>query len=244
MELKNKYDKINYVTFFCGSTMKKSLFIIFITLFAYITPVLAADEQDPFEGFNRKVFEFNKFFDKTVLHPFSKIYGTILPDFALTMVSSELNFLLEPRNLVNAILTGDQDAIGNTLGRILFNGTFGILGLFDPATEAGLTSTPRDFGLTLKHYGVGTGPYVVVPILGPSSFRDSPSLIVDYFTDPFNLKTNLYWKIGRFSITALDRRHSYEDEINSLEQSALDEYTTYKSIYFQKRGDQTNENVE
>jgi phospholipid-binding lipoprotein MlaA len=224
--------------------MKKHLFIIFITIFAYITPVLAADEQDPFENFNRGVFEFNKFFDKTVLHPLSKVYGTILPDFALEMISSELNFLLEPRNLVNAILTGDEDAIANTLGRIILNGTFGILGLFDPATEAGITSTPRDFGLTLKYYGVGTGPYVVLPILGPSSMRDSPSLMVDYFTDPFNLETNLYWKIARFGLTALDKRHSYEDEINSIEQSALDEYTTYKSIYFQKRGEPTDESIE
>ena len=152
--------------------------------------VLADGEQsalevyDPWEGYNRWMYNFNARFDRYVFLPVSNTYKTILPDFARTGVRNFFRNLGEFRNTANALLQGKPAQSGRSLGRLAINTTIGIAGLFDPATNIGLNYQKEDFGQTLGVWGVGPGPFFVLPILGPSTLRDAPSLIPDSAAHP------------------------------------------------------------
>ena len=178
----------------------------------------AIQVSDPLEGFNRGVYRFNYYFDKYLFLPVVKGYAWITPDFLEDGITNFFKNLREITNLTNSILQFKGKSIAKTTGRIVINTTIGIGGLFDPATHLGIHRVNEDFGQTLGFYGVGHGPYLVLPILGPSNVRDTTGFVVDSVVysvmineliDLADMKTGeedkLKW--GLTVLSAIDTRH-------------------------------------
>lgn len=141
----------------------------------------AENTQDPWEGFNRKVYKFNEVLDRYTLKPVAKGYHWITPQFLQTGISNMHDNLGEISNFGNNTLQFKWQDAGVDIARFGFNSTFGLLGFFDVGSKMGLKRSNQDFGLTLAKWGVPSGPYVVLPFFGPSTLRDAPALIPDMF---------------------------------------------------------------
>ena len=141
--------------------------------------VLDVEVYDPIEGFNRGAYRFNYYFDKFLFLPIVSVYKFIMPDYAEDRVSSFVDNVYEFNNFTNNLLQLKLKKTGITLSRFVINTTVGVVGLWDPATHWGLRRQPEDFGQTLGHYGVGHGPYIVLPLFGPSNLRDTTGLVTD-----------------------------------------------------------------
>jgi phospholipid-binding lipoprotein MlaA len=147
--------------------------------------IIASNEfYDPWEGYNRWMYDFNAKFDRYLFIPTVKVYKAVLPSFARTGVHNFFSNLGEFSNFANSVLQGKISQSGRTLSRLAVNSTLGIGGLMDPATKFGLYHQREDLGQTLGHWGVGQGPYLVLPILGPSTLRDAPATFVDRIYHP------------------------------------------------------------
>lgn len=139
----------------------------------------AMDVYDPMEGFNRRVYKFNYYFDKFLFLPAVNTYEFITPDYVEDRISNFVDNVFEFNNFSNNLLQGKIKRTGTTLARFAINTTIGVFGFWDPATSFGLDRQAEDFGQTLGHYGVGNGAYIVLPILGPSNLRDTTGLATD-----------------------------------------------------------------
>lgn len=175
-----------------------------------------ADVHDPWEGFNRSMYKFNYYFDTYLFLPVVNSYEFVTPTVVQKGVSNLFNNLGEIRNLTNNIfqMKGEESLI--TLGRFVTNSTIGIGGLFDPATSLGLKRRHNDFGLTLGFYGATSGPYLVLPVFGPSNVRDTTGYAVDSglryglytLIDPFGgMNEEFEISAGITSLEAIDKRH-------------------------------------
>jgi phospholipid-binding lipoprotein MlaA len=193
--------------------------------------------NDPLENFNRGVFQFNKVLDKAVLKPAASMYHDLTPSWGRDRMTSFFQNLREPVNLANAVLQGNIPAAGNCIGRFITNTLLGLGGIFDVAHQAREDLKPMqiDFGLTLKSYGADIGPYLVLPVIGPSSFRDAPSLLADYALDPFNHYAKRKLIIAKSAGNLLVTREQLLEALDKIEETSLDEYSSIRSIYFQKR---------
>lgn len=199
------------------------------------TLVLAEDDVDPFEGANRSIYEFNEAIDDNLLEPVSRTYKNNMPDVVQTGVSNFFGNLRDVSTLANQILQFKPVESVTTLGRVVVNSTIGLFGLFDVASEIDLTKTKEDFGQTLAVWGVGDGPYIMIPLLGPSTVRDGAGLYVD-LTSPANM-VNEMDDIGFVSATAMniiDKRVELLPATDLLDQSD-DPYIAMRSSYLQKR---------
>ena len=203
--------------------------------------VMAGDVEvsDPFEDANRAVFSFNTAVDNAVIHPIAKGYNAVVPDPARTGVDNALKNLRSPVNFANQVLQGDLDGAGDVVVRAVVNTLLGLGGLIDLAGHEGIEYEVEDFGQTLGKWGVGHGPYLVVPILGPSSTRDYVGYAVDSFADPlrwylFNIEEEgLYY--GKVGADYLNLRASLVDVLEDLEKSSIDYYAATRSAYYQRR---------
>ena len=139
----------------------------------------AVDVYDPFEPVNRRIYTFNYYFDKFFFLPVVNIYESLIPDYVENRVSCFVDNVFEFNNFTNNMLQMKFRATIITLSRLLVNSTIGIAGLWDPATDMGMIRQTEDFGQTLGHYRVGNGPYIVLPVLGPSNLRDTTGLVAD-----------------------------------------------------------------
>ena len=145
----------------------------------------AFDEaNDPLEPMNRGIFFFNRAADTLFIKPAAGMYRTVMPKPGQTAIRNVLNNLDTPVILANQILQGRFDPAGQTIERFFINSTFGVLGLVDVATELGINREDADFGQTLDAWGLGSGPYLMLPLFGPSNARDAVGLAVDSFLDP------------------------------------------------------------
>ncbi len=188
---------------------------------------------DPYEGFNRRIFSFNNGLDKYFLKPVTKGYRYITPDIVETGVSNFFSNLLEVRNAVNALLQGKGGDAVNYTGRFLFNTTLGIGGLFDVASEAGIEKGDgEDFGQTLATWGVGSGPYIVLPLFGPSNIRDGIGIPVDMYTDPVNYIDDKPLRNGLTLLEIIDTRAKLLDSEKLL---SGDRYVFMRDAYLQRR---------
>lgn len=140
--------------------------------------------QDPYENWNRKVYSFNESVDRWALKPVAKTYRTVMPDFADRGVTNFFNNLSEIRNFINSILQLKGESAVVAAGRFTYNTVFGLGGLIDVATAFDLPERPEDFGQTLGYWGAGSGPYLMLPLLGPSSPRRLSGMGVDGFAFP------------------------------------------------------------
>lgn len=195
---------------------------------------IAADEEsiDPFEGFNRKVFAFNDFFDRIALKPLAKGYQFITPapvDRGVTNFFSNLDGILI---IVNDLLQGKVKQAGQDSARFLVNSTIGIVGIFDVASKVGLAKHQEDFGQTFGSWGIPSGPYIVLPFLGPSNVRDAFGRVPDYFADPVTYVEDDPTRWGLFSLNQVDVR---ADLISAEALISGDRYTFIRDAYMQRR---------
>lgn len=179
----------------------------------YVDPnveYVVQEVYDPWEGFNRSMYKFNYQFDRFVFLPAVRSYKFITPDLLETGVHNFFLNVGEITNFMNAVLQAKPKSSGVTLSRFVINTTIGIGGLFDPATAMGLERRPEDFGQTLGRWGAGDGPYLVLPIFGPSNLRDTTGLLADSLAfaaiDPFNFDDNSDLEIPYYLLKALDTR--------------------------------------
>ena len=198
--------------------------------------------NDPFEKVNRNIFKFNNNLDDYFFKPVAKGWRKI-PDIPRKPLTNLATTAKTPISLANAILQLNKQSIGNIIGRFLINMTFGLGGLFDVASTDNFGNIPEveeDFGQTLAVWGVPDGPYVMLPIFGPSSVRDAFGLGVDTITNPlsFGYRMNGIGLEARLSgpvVRGVSTREKYLDYLDEMKEGSLDFYATMRSLYRQKR---------
>jgi phospholipid-binding lipoprotein MlaA len=190
--------------------------------------------QDPWESWNRGVYKFNDKVDRAVLKPVTKAYVKHVPSSVRESVTNFFANASTPMVMINDALQGKILAAGNDLGRFLMNSVVGLGGLFDPASSAGLDRNYEDFGLTLGHWGVHAGPFLELPILGPSDLRDGPSLVVDHYSRPLTYIPNTYVSWGLYLPYAIDFRASLLP-LDPQIQQAYDPYAFLRDAYLARR---------
>ena len=223
---------------------KLKVFIVgsFVALLLSIE-LKASDEC--FEGISRSVFKFNMALDDIVIEPIAKGYNK-LPDPVKSGTSNFTSNISTLLSIPNSLLQGNLKEFGNSVGSVIVNSTVGILGFLNPAEKIGLKPHKEDVGQTLATYGIGSGCYFVLPVLGPTTVRDSVGLIADTFIDPFAHITLREKEILGLSgnnidyytvkgTTAVDFRADNINNFESLEKNSIDLYSSLKSIYLQDR---------
>ena len=223
---------------------KLKVFIVgsFVALLLSIE-LKASDEC--FEGISRSVFKFNMALDDIVIEPIAKGYNK-LPDPVKSGTSNFTSNISTLLSIPNSLLQGNLKEFGNSVGSVIINSTVGILGFLNPAEKIGLKPHKEDVGQTLATYGIGSGCYFVLPVLGPTTVRDSVGLIADTFIDPFAHITLREKEILGLSgnnidyytvkgTTAVDFRADNINNFESLEKNSIDLYSSLKSIYLQDR---------
>ena len=196
--------------------------------------------QDPWESWNRGVYKFNDKLDRAIAKPAAKVYVRYVPHPIRTGVSNFFANLNTPTVLVNDALQGKILASATDLGRFLLNTTLGIGGILDPATDAGLAKNDEDFGQTLGKWGVPAGPFIEIPLLGPSDLRDGPARAVDTYTNPRQYIKNDWIKYGLYVPDFVDRRASLlslDDTLNK----AFDPYAFVRDAFLQRRAYQVSD---
>jgi len=190
------------------------------------------DPKDPLESLNRTMWDFNyEILDEYILRPTAVAYVDYMPQIARTGLLNMAENLEEPSNSLNNLLQGKLDGTFISLGRFLLNSTVGLLGLIDVASEIGLDPKEEEFGEVLGKWGVGTGPYLMIPALGPSDVRSTVGDLVDISYSPLD-GLNFYFSFLRVGIKALEDRASLIQQEQQLNSSA-DPYAFVKSVYFQ-----------
>ncbi|MFI4868042.1 MAG: VacJ family lipoprotein [Steroidobacterales bacterium] len=196
--------------------------------------------NDPLEPLNRKIFAFNMAIDRAVLKPVAKTYVRVIPAAGRTGIRNVLNNLHEPVVLANNLLQGEFRRAGTTAGRFMVNTTVGLGGLFDIAGPRGLPSQTGDFGQTLYVWGFHEGPYLMLPLFGPSNPRDGIGTGADIFMDPWIYLTSRieYQSTIAFSravLGGIDLRSRNIDSLDEIEREAVDFYASIRSLYRQNR---------
>lgn len=227
-------------------------FTVLLSLLLFMPHALSNEEC--FEKTSRQIFKFNMAFDRTVLRPIAKGYNK-LPEPVKKGTSNFTSNIATLLSVPNHLLQGELNNAMNATGSFLINSTIGILGFGNPAASMGLENQKEDVGQTLGVYGVGSGCYFVLPILGPTTVRDSIGMVADTFVDPFSIVTLREkellsisgTKLDYFTVkgaTAIDFRGDNVKNFDSLEKNSLDMYSSMKSIYLQDRQKKINNSQE
>jgi phospholipid-binding lipoprotein MlaA len=190
--------------------------------------------QDPWESWNRGVYRVNDKVDRAVIKPIAHTYVRAVPAPARTGVSNFFANLRTTTVLVNDALQGKFGAAANDLARIVVNTTVGVGGLLDPASQMGLDKNDEDFGQTLGHWGLRPGPFVEIPVLGPSDLRDGSGRVVDIFTSPTHYISNNWVSYGLDGVGALNTRAGLLSLDETL-QKVFDPYAFIRDAYLQRR---------
>jgi phospholipid-binding lipoprotein MlaA len=231
---------------FCSNFI--AAFVVVLVLAGCATKPPASDKgatqeyqeiNDPIEPTNRVIFEFNRALDEVILQPVARAYRVVIPSWVRARITSALDNLRAPVVFFNELAQGEPKRAASTLVRFGFNTTFGLAGLNDFARELGFEKTDEDFGQTLAIWGVGSGPYLMLPIFGPSNPRDAVGRVVDIVIDPFNMWTR---NVDREALTyaragteIVSTREHLLDLTDDLEKSSLDLYAAVRSLYRQRR---------
>jgi phospholipid-binding lipoprotein MlaA len=199
--------------------------------------------NDELEPMNRTLFDVNMSLDKAVLKPIAYVYKEGVPAEGQEAIGNFLANLRTPVILLNDLLQGEWTRAGDTIVRFAANSTFGLGGLLDVATHMGVPAHDEDFGQTLAVWGVEEGPYLMLPLFGPSNPRDAVGRVVDILTDPIGWFAPDPATYARFGTTATHTRAKHYDELNDLEKNSLDFYAALRSLYRQKRADEIRNGV-
>tara|TARA_B100000965_G_scaffold107961_1_gene89176 strand:+ start:957 stop:1691 length:735 start_codon:yes stop_codon:yes gene_type:complete len=231
---------------------KKIITLLFATILL-ITPELKASDEC-FEKTSRAIFKFNMGFDSAILEPLAKGYNK-LPEPIKNGTSNFTSNIATLLSIPNHIMQGNLRGASDATASFLINTTVGIVGLANPAEKLGLNAQKEDVGQTLGAYGFGPGCYFVLPILGPTTARDSIGMIADSFVDPF---AHITWRENELlgvsgnqidyvavkGTAAVDFRADNETNFDSLEKNSIDLYASFKSLYLQNRENKINNSSE
>jgi phospholipid-binding lipoprotein MlaA len=200
----------------------------------------SAEQDDPLYGWNKGVYKFNNAADKAVIAPSARVYRTVVPKPGRDGVRNVLANLRSPIIFGNDLLQGKVKRAGKTLARFGINSTIGIVGIFDVAKRNGIEKHTEDMGQTLAVWGIGDGPYLMLPLLGPSNFRDATGFVIDFGMDPltysrFQGRTAV--SAGRYVLNGVSVREANLETVDTLRETSIDEYASLKSAYKQWRVD-------
>ncbi len=222
-----------------GSLLKKLRVLLVAAAVVALTGCASTssynDPRDPIEGFNRVMFEFNDALDRVLLKPLAKGYRAVMPSPIDKGVTNFFSNLDDVGSAINNLLQFKLKRSASDVGRIVVNSTVGILGFIDVASNINLEKTGEDFGQTLGYWGVGHGPYIVLPILGPSGGRDIFGEAVDWITDPVTYVDPVEVKNTLIVLRAVDKRADLLGVSAVVEEAALDKYEFTRDAYIQKR---------
>ena len=216
--------------------------VLCMLLSACATPMAErSDPRDPYENLNRKVFVVNQVFDQVLLKPVARGYSNYAPNFVQTTIGNFFGNLADVWTAVNNFLQGKpREGIQDT-GRVAVNTVFGVAGLADVATKLGLPKHQEDFGQTLGVWGVKPGPYVMLPLFGPSTMRDALAKPLDLYGDPLNLSTRADVEYSLRAVRLVDDRARLLPTTDMIEKVALDPYQFVRDAHFQQREARVND---
>ena len=216
--------------------------VLCLLLSACATPMAErSDPRDPYENLNRKVFVVNQVFDQVLLKPVARGYSNYAPNFIQNTVGNFFGNLADVWTAVNNFLQGKpREGIQDT-GRVAVNTVFGVAGLADVATKLGFPKHQEDFGQTLGVWGVKPGPYVMLPLFGPSTMRDAVAKPLDLYVDPLNLSTRADVEYSLRAMRLVDDRARLLPTTDMIEKVALDPYQFVRDAHFQRREAKVND---
>jgi phospholipid-binding lipoprotein MlaA len=198
--------------------------------------------KDPLEGMNRGIYKFNDVADKAVIKPVAGAYKAVIPSPVRTGVNNFFSNLGTFVTMINDLLQFKFSKAMDDAGRFAINSTFGIAGLVDIASKDNVPKHNEDFGQTLGHWGVGSGAYLVLPILGPSTVRDTGGLVVDTaLFDPIGYVDDSATQVGLYTVKFIDKRSQYLPASDLLDEAALDPYVFMRDAYLQRRESQVED---
>jgi phospholipid-binding lipoprotein MlaA len=217
------------------SIRKLCLLVSVAALSSACTSMRSPSEADPLEGLNRSVDGFNQVVDKAVVKPLAQGYDKITAPEVKLIIGNFFSNLDDFSIAVNNLLQGKPKAAGSDITRFALNTTIGIVGLADVATELGFQKNDEDFGQTLGVWGVGSGPYLVLPLLGPSTFRDAPARFVDAPLDPMYHYDDVRVRNSLLVVGAVDKRARLLPATDLVERVALDQYAFVRDAFLKRR---------
>jgi phospholipid-binding lipoprotein MlaA len=236
-----QYAKTQMSAFPMRFCLRLACLALCISLFAGCAT--GTNPRDPFEKFNRGVYQFNETVDRAVLKPVAEGYRFVLPQFIRSSVSNFFSNINDVIVVLNNLLQGKFTTAYSDFGRIAINSTLGILGLFDIASEAGIEKHDEDFGQTLGWWGMPEGPFIVLPFFGPSTGRDVVGRVGDWFTDPVTYVDPTRSRNWVWGTRVVNRRAELLDASKVLETAALDPYEFVRDAYLQRRRNLINDGV-
>jgi phospholipid-binding lipoprotein MlaA len=192
-------------------------------------------EYDPWEGFNRTMFNFNQRVDRRILKPVARVWNFVVPDLVQQSLSNAFDNVAMPRRLLNSLLQLKMEGAGRELARFFINISMGVGGFFDAATELGIRRSDEDFGQTLGYYGVGPGPYLVLPFLPPLTVRDGFGFAADAATQPLSYVAPLEASVGMRGGQMINDRSLNLETFEEFEQAVFDLYSAVRNAYLQRR---------
>ena len=195
----------------------------------------SADPRDPWERYNRSMYEFNDALDTAIVKPVATVYRNVLPSPVRTGVGNFFGNLGDVWSFVNNVLQAKPEGALSSFWRVVINSTVGLGGVLDPATEMRLDRRREDFGQTLGRWGVPPGPYFVLPVLGPSTLRDSAALPVDFYGSVVGHVSDIPVRNSLIAVQMVDTRARVLGATELLDAAALDPYTFQRDAYLQKR---------
>ncbi|WP_409522611.1 MlaA family lipoprotein [Nitrincola sp. MINF-07-Sa-05] len=218
-----------------ATSIRKSAAVTSLLL-VFTAPTILAEEEvvniDPLEGFNRALFSFNDGVDRAAIKPLTQTYRYVMPDVAQMGVTNFFGNLRDLRTLLNNLLQGKFHNASEDFVRLSFNTVWGVGGLFDVATPLGIPKNNEDFGQTLGYWGVNSGPYIVLPLLGPSTFRDTAGLVPDMMVDPVRYVDDRALRNSLHAVRILDTRSQLMDSERLI---SGDRYSFVRDAYLQRR---------
>lgn len=191
--------------------------------------------RDPLEPMNRAIYQFNEGVDTVLFRPLAEGYRAVLPEFVRNSISSFFSNINDVLVALNNLLQGKVTDAATDVGRVLMNSTLGLGGLFDIASNLGVEKHNEDFGQTLGRWGVGDGPYLVLPLLGPSNLRDTLGRVVDGKADPIGYMHDVRWRNSLWATRFVNTRAELLDTSKIIETAALDPYEFVRDAYIQRR---------
>lgn len=215
--------------------MKFAIHIVVLTLACAVGGCASTNPKDPFERYNRAMFSFNDALDQHAIKPAAETYSEHVPGFVQTGIGNFFGNLGDAWTAVNNLLQGKMADGMSDVMRVAVNSTLGFLGVLDIGSEAGLVKHKADFGQTLGKWGMRSGPYVVLPLLGPSTLRDAAATPIDLKGDLWQYKYPVRWRNTGTVIRVIDQRAALLGASSLLEDAALDRYEFVRDAYLQRR---------
>ena len=227
--------RTTFKKFIAGATFALALVVMQGCATAPASSFNTVSQIDPLEPFNRAIFRFNDGLDQAVIRPVAVAYTEVTPSMVRTGVTNFFGNISDVWSLVNNLLQAKGIATTDTLFRVTVNTFWGLGGLLDVATEMQIPKHSADFGMTLGHYGVASGPYLVLPVFGPSTVRDSLGRVVDIQGDLAGRIDNVEVRNSLAALRVVNLRARFLDAGEVLNQAALDKYSFTRDVYLQRR---------